>query len=233
VTNVLGYVRVSTHEQAMSGLGLAAQRSAIEAACSARGWALRAVVDDDGASGRSLDRPGIQEALRGLLAGTASCLMVSKLDRLTRSVGDLAALVAWTEANRLTLVALDLGVDTSTPGGRLIANVFASVAEWEREMAAARTTDALAALRAQGRPISRPAVVDVDGGRLAQRIAAMRSSGLTYQGIADTLNAEGQPTLRGASSWGVSAVRGACGYQRPPRARQAPSLPVRGRRLEG
>jgi DNA invertase Pin-like site-specific DNA recombinase len=159
--------------------------------------------------------------------------MVSKLDRLTRSVGDLAALVAWTEANRLTLVALDLGVDTSTPGGRLIANVFASVAEWEREMAAARTTDAMAALRAQGRPISRPAVVDVDGGRLAQRIAAMRTAGLTYQGIADTLNAEGQPTLRGASSWGVSAVRGACGYQRPPRARQAPSLPVRGRRLEG
>ena len=221
-------MRVSTHEQALSGLGLAAQRSAIGAACTARGWALSGVVVDDGASGRSLDRKGIQEALSRLLAGDGSCLMVSKLDRLTRSVGDLAALVAWTEANRVTLVALDLGVDTSTPGGRLMANVFASVAEWEREMAAGRTRDALAALRAQGRPISRPAVVDVDG--LAQRIAGMRASGLTYQGIADHLNHEGVPTMRGAASWGVSAVRRACGYERPRTRPQSPDLPAARRR---
>lgn len=228
MTAVLGYVRVSTHEQAQSGLGLAAQRSAIEAACTARGWSLTGVVVDDGASGRSLDRRGIQEALRGLLAGQATCLMVSKLDRLTRSVGDLAALVAWTEANRVTLVALDLGVDTSTPGGRLMANVFASVAEWEREMAAGRTRDALAALRAQGRPISRPAVVDRP--ELAERIAGMRAGGMTYQRIADVLNDEHVPTMRGASAWGVSAVRGACGYERPRSRPQSPELPTQRRR---
>jgi len=154
--------------------------------------------------------------------------MVSKLDRLTRSVGDLAALVAWTESNRVTLVALDLGVDTSTPGGRLMANVFASVAEWEREMAAGRTRDALAALRAQGRPISRPAVADVDG--LTERIAGMRAGGMTYAAIAENLNHEGIPTMRGAATWGVSAVRGAAGYQRPVPRRQAPELPAGRRR---
>jgi DNA invertase Pin-like site-specific DNA recombinase len=229
MTAVLGYVRVSTHEQAMSGLGLAAQRTAIEHACNARGWSLTGVVVDDGASGRSLDRRGIQEALGRLLTGEASCLMVSKLDRLTRSVGDLAALVAWTEAQRVTLVALDLGVDTSTPGGRLMANVFASVAEWEREMAAGRTRDALAALRASGRPISRPAVLDEPA--LAERIAGLRAGGMTYQGIADELNHQGVPTMRGAAAWGVSAVRGACGYQRPPVRRQSPKLPTTRRRM--
>lgn len=226
--NTIGYVRVSTHEQAMSGLGLAAQRAAIESACTARGWALNGLLVDDGQSGRTLERPALKDALRRLLNGDAGCLMVSKLDRLTRSVGDLAALVAWTETNRVTLVALDLGVDTSTPGGRLMANVFASVAEWEREMAAGRTRDALAALRAQQRPISRPAVVDNPD--LAERIAAMRTGGMTYTAIAEHLNREGVPTMRGAASWGVSAVRGACGYQRPRPRRQAPDLPERGRR---
>ena len=231
MTSVLGYVRVSTHEQAMSGLGLAAQRAAIEAACTARGWALSGLLVDNGQSGRTLDRPALRDGLQRLLAGDADCLMVSKLDRLTRSVGDLAALVAWTEANRVTLVALDLGVDTSTPGGRLMANVFASVAEWEREMAAGRTRDALAALRAQGRPISRPAVADVDG--LSERISTMRASGMTYAAIAEHLNQEGIPTLRGAAAWGVSAVRGAAGYQRPRPRSRTPELPAGRRRIRG
>lgn len=229
MTDVLGYVRVSTHEQAQSGLGLAAQRTAIEAACTARGWALTGVVVDEGASGSNLAREGLHEALRALSSGQVSCLVVAKLDRLSRSLMDFAALMERAREERWNLVALDLGIDLSTPSGALMANVMASFAEYERRLIGQRTADALAALRAQGRPISRPAVADVDG--LAERIAGMRAGGMTYAAIAEHLNHSGVPTMRGAASWGVSAVRGAAGYQRPAPRRQTAELPTGRRRV--
>lgn len=227
-TTVLGYCRVSTSEQAASGLGMEAQRRAIEAECDRRGWHLVDVILDEGESGKNLDRPGMHRALKRLATGGAAVLMASKLDRMTRSVGDFAALLAWFAEADLALVALDADVDTSTPGGRLVANVFASVSEWERDTIAARTRDGLASLRAQGKPTGRPAVADRP--ELAKRIAAMRMSGMTYQAIADTLNAEGVATLRGGSEWRVSSVQAATGYRRRPARRAAPELPAVGRR---
>lgn len=86
-------------------------------------------------------------------------LIAAKPDRLSRSVVDFGVLARRFEAAGATLVALDLGIETSTPGGRLVANVCASVAEGERDLIAARTREGLAAARAQGRPI-RPSVAD-------------------------------------------------------------------------
>ena len=143
----------------------------------------------------------------------AAGLIVSRLDRLSRSVVDFGCLLEWMDEAGATLVALDLGVDTSSPGGRLVANVFASVAEWERATIAARTKAGLAAVRAQGKPISRASVTDRP--ELRERIAAMRAAGITLQGIADELNAERVPTLRGGSHWRPSSVRTAAGWQRP------------------
>jgi DNA invertase Pin-like site-specific DNA recombinase len=120
-------------------------------------------------------------------------------------------------------VALDLGVDTSSPGGRLVANVFASVAEWERATVAARTKAGLAAVRAQGKPISRPSLADRP--ELRARIAAMRASGLTLQAIADTLNSERVPTVRGGSRWRPSSVQNAAGWTRRKPRRQPTELP--------
>src|SRR5262249_50974323 len=74
---VLGYVRVSTSEQASSGAGLEAQRRAILAECKRRGWHLVETIEDAGYSARDLRRPGIQEALRALEAGEASALVVA------------------------------------------------------------------------------------------------------------------------------------------------------------
>src|SRR5688500_3167328 len=125
-TAVLGYARVSTAEQT-SGYGLDAQESAIRGECERRGWTLLAVVRDEGASAKSLDRPGLRHALECIAAGEASGLIASKLDRLSRSVIDFGVLLEWCTDAGATLVALDLGLDTSTPGGRLVANVLASV----------------------------------------------------------------------------------------------------------
>jgi len=157
-------------------------------------------------------------------------LIVSKLDRLSRSVIDFATLLSWftTEAEA-TLVALDVGIDTSSAGGRLVANVFASVAEWERDTIADRTRAGLAAARAEGKPISRAAVTDRP--ELLERIERMRAEGMTLQAIADALNAEGVPTLRGGEKWRHSSVQAAAGYRRRrPRQRTAKLPAVKRRR---
>jgi DNA invertase Pin-like site-specific DNA recombinase len=138
---------------------------------------------------------------------------------------DYGLLLEWFRATGRVLVLLDLGVDTSTAGGELVANVIVSVAQWERGVISERTRAALAALRAQGRPIGRPAVADDPA--LAARIRALRDEqGLTLRAIAQLLNQEGVPTLRGAAEWTHSSVQTAAGYRRPPKRRKPVDLPT-------
>jgi DNA invertase Pin-like site-specific DNA recombinase len=224
---VLGYARVSTEDQAANGYGLDAQETAIRERCGASGWALIDVLRDEGESGRSLDRPGLHAALVAIAAGQADGLVVAKLDRLSRSVVDFGTLLDWFTDAGARLVALDVGIDTSTPGGKLIANVFASVAEWERETIAVRTRAGLKEARAQGNPTGRPAIADRP--KLEARIKRMRSRGMTLQAIADKLNAENVPTLRGGSRWRPSAIQATAGPKRRKPQRHPPTLPKLGR----
>jgi DNA invertase Pin-like site-specific DNA recombinase len=224
----LGYTRASTSDQAANGYGLEAQEAVIRHEANRRGWRLVEVIRDEGESAKSLDRPGIRRALELIAAGKAGGLIVAKLDRLSRSVADFGILLEWFTDADAALVALDLGLDTSTPGGRLVANVFASVAEWERDVIGVRTREGLAAARAQGRRISRAAVAD--DLKLVRRIRRMRERGMTQQAIADRLNAEGVPTVRGAAKWQPSSVRTAAGYRRRRPRRQPVELPAIKRR---
>jgi len=92
-TRVVGYLRVSTSDQAESGAGLAAQREAIEHECRRRGWELVTIYEDT-ASGKSMNgRPQLRAALAELAAGNADVLMSSKLDRLSRSAVDFGQLL--------------------------------------------------------------------------------------------------------------------------------------------
>jgi DNA invertase Pin-like site-specific DNA recombinase len=228
---IVGYGRVSTEEQAASGLGLEAQERDIRAECERRGWELVDLVLDEGYTGKHLDRPGLRAALELVATRQADGLLVSKLDRISRSTVDFALLLEWfKEEADATFVALDLGVDTSTPGGLLVANVFAAVAQWERDTISARTRAGLASLRARGKATGRPAVADTPD--LMARIRAMRDAGDTLQEIADTLNAEGVPTVRGGAMWRPSSVQSAAGYKRraPRRPRAALPSPTRKKR---
>src|SRR5262245_45246650 len=110
---VLGYVCVSTSEQASSGAGLEAWRRAIIAECRRRGWRRVETLEDAGYSARDLRRPGIQTALRTLEEGKASAPVVAKLDRLSRSMLDFSKLMARATEELWALVALDVAVDTS------------------------------------------------------------------------------------------------------------------------
>lgn len=225
--NLIGYARVSTDEQAMYGYGLDAQEAKLREH-GRRAGAELVVIRDEGATGKSLERPGLMRALTRIAAGEADGLVVAKLDRLTRSVIDFAMLLEWFTVAGALLVALDFDLDTSTPSGRLVATIMAGVAEWERGVIAQRTREGLAAARAQGRTVGRPAVGDRP--ELATRIRQMRADGMTLQAICDHLNGEGIPTARGASAWRPSAVQSILGYERRPRRRRIATLPEIGRR---
>src|SRR5205823_6587861 len=122
-----------------------AQRAAIVAESERRTLPLVAVYEDAGISGKSLERPGLTATLEALDRGEGTVLVVSKLDRLTRSVHDATGLLLRAERAGWGLVALDIAVDTTTPQGAAMAQVLAVFAELERRMIGVRTRDALAA----------------------------------------------------------------------------------------
>ena len=203
-TRVVGYCRCSTQEQSDSGLGLDAQRASILAECARKGWTLVEMVEDAGFSAKTLDRPGMAHALDLLRSGQAGALVVAKLDRATRSVMDAANLLAQGRREGWALVALDLGLDPTTPTGELVATIMAAVAQWERRAIGARTRDALAAKKAAGVRLGRPVLLPAD---VAERITAAKEAGESLSAIARALNADGVPTAHGGSKWHASTVR--------------------------
>ena len=200
---MVGYVRVSTDEQADSGLGLAAQRAAITAEAERRSWNLMA-IHEDALSGKNLDRPGLTAALMAVESGAAAGIVVAKLDRLSRSLADFANLMARAQAGRWNVVALDLGVDLSTAAGEFMANVMASAAQWERRIIGQRTKDALAIKRSQGVRLGRPNVLPED---VVSRIVRAYRAGEGWSAIARSLNDDGVITAHGGSRWYPSTVR--------------------------
>lgn len=207
-TRVVGYIRVSTEEQANSGLGLAAQREKIITECERRGWTLVEIFEDAGISGKSVTaRPGLALALAALDERRAGGIMVAKLDRLTRSLVDFANLMAQLQTAGWNLVALDLGIDLSTPSGEFMANVMASAAQWERRIISQRTKDALATLKANGAVLGRRSLVDRE---TVEAIVEARQDGLSFRAICKALNDDDIPTPLGGTEWRPNVVRGIC-----------------------
>lgn len=218
LVRVVGYVSIPKADRDRDSLE--AQASAIEELCRQRGWELLHVVRDvENGHPKGLERPGLQYALDRLAEGEASCLIVSELERLSRSAADLGQIVEWLVERDHRLVAIDVRLDTGSPAGQLTARTLRSVGEWEGRRIGEQTRKGLAAARARRGRTGRPAVEDVP--HLKQRIAAMREEGMTLQAIADSLNEEGIPTLRGGSQWRPSSVQAAAGYRRPKRGRQS------------
>src|SRR5439155_23274781 len=127
--------------------------------------------------------------------GEAAALVVAKLDRLSRSLLDFAGLMERARRKGWSLVALDLGVDTSTPSGEMMASVLATFAQFERRLIGQRTKDALAVKRSQGVQLGRPREISAETIERVRELHA--SSGLSIAAIARRLNDEGVPTARG------------------------------------
>jgi site-specific DNA recombinase len=222
-TRVIGYTRVSTERQADGGVSLDAQRAKLAAYALAMDLDLVCVIEDAGVSAKSLNRPGLSQALSMLDAGEADAILVAKLDRLTRSVRDLGDLVDRYFAARCSLLSVADSIDTRTAAGRLVLNVLASVSQWEREACGERTRDALAQVKREGVRLGGSALgwtrttetdhngrrrVKEDAGevRTVVRIHELRREGLSLREIAATLVDEGHRTKRGGE-WHASTVR--------------------------
>jgi DNA invertase Pin-like site-specific DNA recombinase len=224
---VLGYVSVSRSvDQSEADFG--AQRTRLEAECERRGLHLVELVRDlHGSKQRSLERPGLAYALEQLRAGAAQALIVSDLVRLGRSPTDLGTALAWLERNQIRLITVDPVLDTFSESGRTAVEVLGVVSRWERGQLQERTRKGLLAARERGAAVHRPAVKDIP--ELRQRILAMRAAGMTLQAIADRLNADCVPTVRGGAKWRPSSVQSTVG----PGRGQPPSAGADPVRVEG
>jgi DNA invertase Pin-like site-specific DNA recombinase len=194
----IAYRRVSTEDQARSGLGLDAQRDKLQAEAERREWADVEWLTDDGYSAKTLNRPALQEGLRMLAEGEASVLVVAKLDRLSRSVVDFANLITRAEREDWAIVSLDPEIDMTNATGRMFAKLVVLISEWEREIIGERTSAALQAKKGQGARLGRPRGLPIS---VVYRIGELRGQGETLQSIADTLTAERIPTRDGGRWW--------------------------------
>lgn len=199
----IGYCRVSTAEQGDSRAGLDSQEATIRAEIQRRGWEL-VEIRSDVASGKSLKhRPQLARTLNDMRLGNADALVVAKLDRLSRSVLDFAGVMQTAQEQKWSLVVLDLGVDTTSTNGKLIAHIMIALAQWERELIGDRTRAALKVVRARGTHIGRRSGISSE---TLRTIRMLRDSGQSWQRIADALEREKVPTGQGGQ-WHAATVR--------------------------
>jgi DNA invertase Pin-like site-specific DNA recombinase len=215
----IGYVRVSTEDQAREGLSLEAQRARILAACVASGLVLAEVLVEAGESGKTLDRPQLQQLLDRVRAGQVGAVVVTKLDRLTRRTRDLLELVEDVfKPAGVELVSLSEQLDTRTPAGVLMLTVLGALAQMEREQIGERTRSALRYKRAKGERLGTTPLgyrTAAAGAPMVPHLAELvairlilrrRRAGLSFGRIAAELAAAGHRTKRGGG-WYASTVR--------------------------
>lgn len=212
----VGYVRVSTQDQALNGLSLEAQQARVTAYAVATNRELSEIIVDDGRSAKTLDRPGVQRILAGIRSGEIGAVIIIKLDRLTRSVRDLGDLVELFQQKEADLISVSESLDTGSAGGRMVMNMMATVAQWEREVIGERTASVLAHMRDSGRVYGRtPMGFKRDGDSLVEdpqemmtlrQMQHMANRGDAYCAIARWLNRTGVQPRQGGKSWSSASV---------------------------
>ena len=211
------YVRVSTTRQADEGVSLDAQEARARAWAVANGREVAAVHVDAGLSGgRADNRPALQAAV-DQACETGSALIVYSLSRLARSTRDAIEIAGRLEEAGADLVSCSESIDTTGAVGRMVFRMLATLAEFERDQIAERTSAALQHKRSRGERVGNTPYgwrVGDDGVRLVQdeveqgtiaRIADLRDHGLTLARIAGRLNAEGR-TSRTGGPWLLQSV---------------------------
>lgn len=225
---VVGYVRVSTEEQAQDGVSLEAQRSKVAQYAHLYELDLVEVVSDAGFSAKSFDRPGIRKVLDMLESGAVGGVVIAKLDRLTRNLGDWSYLIEnfFMEKKGKSLFSVNDSVNTTTANGRLMLNIIMTIAQWEREIIAERTRDSLQHKIRNGERCGKVLYgydVDPDSplngrgnpGRLIPNAAeqetialmkSLRGEGRTLRAIAATLRELGIHTKEGKELWTPATI---------------------------
>ena len=212
----IGYIRVSSDEQANSGFGLVTQETAIRAFAESQGYELIDVISDPGVSGatRPAERPGFGRILELAAEGAFSVLLVWKFDRLARQiVYAVTAANELQETHAVQLRSVTEPIDTATAMGRTVFAILAGMAEQERAVITERTFLGRKEKATRGgfaggsaplgyaRDQKGGLVEDGENAETVRRIFAMRDEGATLRTIAAELNAEKVPTQRGGQWW--------------------------------
>ena len=208
----IGYVRVSTDKQADHGVSLEAQEAKIRAMATVQGAEIVELIVDGGESAKDLKRPSMDRLLALVDERKVDTVIIAKLDRLTRSVKDLAELLERFQRRGVSLVSVAESLDTGSAAGRLVINIMTAVSQWEREAIGERTRDAMQHKRSNGKCVGNLAYgyrLSADGehvepepseqAALAQ-IRRLRQQGRSLRAIAAALNGQALRTRRG-SGW--------------------------------
>lgn len=214
---VIGYIRVSTEKQADKGVSLEAQEAKIRAMAAVQDLEICEFITDGGESAKSLSRPGMERLLALVDRGEVGTVIIAKLDRLTRSVKDLATLLERFQKRNVGLVSVSESLDTKSAAGRLVLNIMCAVSQWEREAIGERTREAMRHKRAKGERVGTVPFgfkLSRDGRNLEPNeeerqvltaIRSMRSEGCTFREVAAKLNADGMRTRTGGA-WIYTSV---------------------------
>ena len=170
------YARVST---ANNGQSPEMQVLELREHCQRRGWEIVGEYVDAGVSGAKERRPQLDRLMADCRRRRVDVVLVYRYDRFARSLRQLVNALEEFRSLGIEFISLHEGVDTSTPNGRLVFGIFASIAEFERELIRDRVKSGIAAARSRGKQLGRPRV-SVD----AARIIALRASGHSWPQIA-------------------------------------------------
>lgn len=219
MNKAVGYIRVSTQQQADEGVSLEAQKAKIEAWCLANDYTLSNIYSDEGISGTKSSRKGLQAALDSIESGTA--LVVYSLSRLTRSTKDMLSLSDQLEKANADIVSLTEKIDTTTAAGKMVFRMMAVLNEFERDQISERTKLALNHKKSAGQSYSptpygyksvcgykaKNKVLEADTAEqsVINDIVAKRKAGQTLREIASDLNEKNIKPKRG-EQWYASSV---------------------------
>ena len=219
------YCRVSTKEQAQSGLSIDEQRERCLAYCEASRWEVVEVVTDEAESGKDMQRPGLQKALDVLSKKRANILVFQRLEHLTRSVMDMGIIIDKKKEEGWEIASLEDEIDSTTASGRLGLHVLISVSQWERERAAERTKEALNQKQKKKektggiRPYGYDVVIIDDRKKLVENkheqkilrlIIEMREDGYTLDAIRRELRRRKIKTVKGSTDWKLWTISYLC-----------------------
>lgn len=213
----VGYIRVSTEDQAENGVSLAAQRERLEAWAVATGRHIDEIIADEGVSAKNLKRPGMKRMMQGVEDGEIGAVVVLKIDRISRSLEDLLYLIKRFQQTRTEFASVMDALDTSTAIGRFFIQLKGALAELESGQTGERTKMALTHKRRDGKAygptpygwkrVGDKLVKDEDQQRVVGEIRYwIGRIGLSYRAMCDKLRETGRKPPNG-KEWHPSSVR--------------------------
>ena len=204
------YTRVSTDAQGEDGkVSLPEQERMAKACIESKGWRYIRTYEDNGYSGRTTDRPALQQMLSDIESGEIEAVVIYKLDRLSRKQRDTLSIIEeFLLKNNVDLVSLNETLDTTSPWGRAMIGVLSSFNQLESENIAMRTAMGRYATAREGgyaggkpplgyRAVDGQLVIVPEEAEVVRLVFALRSEGKTLQGITDELNSRGYTSKKG------------------------------------